>query len=599
MKSALNVHRGSGALPWVGLACILALYAFCVLRVHPANFFGLMQDDAIYFSSARELAQGHGYILPSVPGTPPATKYPILYPWVLSWVWRWNPSFPANLSQAVGVNIAFGALFLTAAFVFLRRLEGLGTAGAFVLTTFFAVHPRILLLSGDLMSDVPFAALALIACVLAAKAVQKDSGLGRTVLCGIITGLSVLMRVLGLPVAAGVYAAMAWRGGWKKSTVFAGCVLPFAVALLWRSVLNTPKALPVAVSACSHSWRMTWLYYTSYFGFWKADTVSNFVFWKTSRNSLFAFVNQPADYFLGSLDIKPLTLAFLVLFLLSAVCVRGMFRQARDGGWQPIHFVLPFYLLPVSVWNYGGMDRFLLTFLPLFGAGLWIEARLLVGQVRDSLRKPGINVEKMASSFFLLAAVALILRTGAFWWRETQGLKLLSKARSGLGIEKREAYDWLKLNTPPDARVLAYEDVNEFLYSARRAMRPTTFSPASRFRPEILDAELSCITSSAEPIGARYWIISSDDFGLEGEAAQSQGRSKEAELTKSLRPLFHSHLGRVSVYGLTPNGHRVAGCSNRTDLSPCDSSRVPGASTKVDQTVVPPEVAASPSHKSH
>ena len=89
---------------WLGLAGIAILYLAAIVRLHPANFFGVTQDDTIYFSSARALTAGSGYVLPSVPGTPPATKYPILYPWILSWVWRWNPSFPANLRDALGIT---------------------------------------------------------------------------------------------------------------------------------------------------------------------------------------------------------------------------------------------------------------------------------------------------------------------------------------------------------------------------------------------------------------------------------------------------------------------------------------------------------------
>ena len=93
--------------PWVclGLAGIAILYLTAIVRLHPANFFGVTQDDTIYFSSARALTAGSGYVLPSVPGTPPATKYPILYPWILSWVWRWNPSFPANLRERSGLPL--------------------------------------------------------------------------------------------------------------------------------------------------------------------------------------------------------------------------------------------------------------------------------------------------------------------------------------------------------------------------------------------------------------------------------------------------------------------------------------------------------------
>jgi hypothetical protein len=55
-------------LPWLGLLVILVSFVIAVARVHPANFFGLFEDDSIYFSSAKALAEGKGYVLESFPG---------------------------------------------------------------------------------------------------------------------------------------------------------------------------------------------------------------------------------------------------------------------------------------------------------------------------------------------------------------------------------------------------------------------------------------------------------------------------------------------------------------------------------------------------
>ncbi|HSS98384.1 MAG TPA: hypothetical protein VLK33_15200, partial [Terriglobales bacterium] len=131
------------ALPWIGLSLILAMYIISVFRFNPLDLFGSTQDDSIYFSSAKAIANQQGYILPSVPGGPVATKYPILYPWVLSWVWRWNPSFPSNLTGAVAITAAFGVLFIVSCFVFLRRLEGIGDSAALLLTFFTALNPMV------------------------------------------------------------------------------------------------------------------------------------------------------------------------------------------------------------------------------------------------------------------------------------------------------------------------------------------------------------------------------------------------------------------------------------------------------------------------
>src|SRR5580704_9575049 len=74
----------------LGLLAVCALFAIAVAAIHPTEFFGLSEDDSIYLSSARALANGHGYLLESVPGSPPATKYPVLFSWLLSWTWRWH-----------------------------------------------------------------------------------------------------------------------------------------------------------------------------------------------------------------------------------------------------------------------------------------------------------------------------------------------------------------------------------------------------------------------------------------------------------------------------------------------------------------------------
>ena len=39
-----------------------------------------LHDDCLYFVSAKSLADGGGYRIASLPGEPPQTKYPPLYP---------------------------------------------------------------------------------------------------------------------------------------------------------------------------------------------------------------------------------------------------------------------------------------------------------------------------------------------------------------------------------------------------------------------------------------------------------------------------------------------------------------------------------------
>ena len=66
--------------------------------------FGDPHDDAVYFVSAKSLANGGGYRIESLPGEPSQTKYPPLYPLLLSLAWRINPHFPENLPLAAWLS---------------------------------------------------------------------------------------------------------------------------------------------------------------------------------------------------------------------------------------------------------------------------------------------------------------------------------------------------------------------------------------------------------------------------------------------------------------------------------------------------------------
>jgi len=331
----------------------------------PANFFGRSEDDSVYFSSAKALAEGRGYILPSVPDTPPATKYPVLYPLMLSWIWRWSHSFPANLTGALALNVAFGFGFLFAAFLFFRRIGGFKDTEALVLTAFCALHPWTLLYTANLISEIPFAALALGAIVLASEALRSDRRMAPAAASGVLAGLSILVRAFGLPLASGLSVAILLRGGWRKSMAFAACAFPFFGVFAWRSIVVTPAAAPISASSCSPVWNMTWMYYTSYLNFWRADVLQGHVIWQMLKEHLIFLMIQPGSYFFDPYLARLGTVAFVLPVVLSAAVIRGYLRQTRDEGWGPVPYALAFYCIPILLWDYPSVERFLIPFLPV------------------------------------------------------------------------------------------------------------------------------------------------------------------------------------------------------------------------------------------
>ncbi len=551
------------ALPWIGLSCILVIYLVSVFRFNPLDLFGATHDDSLFFSSAKAIASHQGYILPSVPGGPIATKYPILYPWILSWVWRWNPSFPSNLTDAVALTATFGVIFLAATFVFLRRLEGIGDFAALLLTFLIALHPVVLYYSASVLSDVPFAALALLAMLTADRAMERDATGARTAGCAFLTGLSILMRAFGVPVAAGILAAAVARRAWRQIAIFCGVLVPFGSAVVWRWIF-APPAVPLGSDGVPRGpgFVGAWIYYTSYQGFWKLSVPDAHILWAMLKNNAILILRSPSDYFLAPLLARGTMAGSALMLLVTAGIFAGVVRQSQERGWKPIHWVFPFYAALTLVWNYPKTDRFFFLFLPLFAGGLWFEAKHFLALSFRTISKSHPRSQRTLAGILafvvgaIICGLALNYADGARRvMAETAG------KRSILLPEKREAYEWLSCCTSRDDVVIAYEDASLYLYSGRQSMRPVVFPTSGLFEPVYIQESLAHITDVAHVIGARYWLIADDDFDMEWNTATFPGRMREMELEEKLPVVFQSLKGHVRIYKI--------GCDALSKAQPC------------------------------
>src|SRR5262249_36501777 len=100
------------ALSWRdGAACLLLSAVLATagwIHCH-SPVCGESHDDAIYVTTAKALAEGEGYRQMFLPGAPPQTKYPPLYPALLAGLWKLWPDFPANLMLLKGLSLVCGA----------------------------------------------------------------------------------------------------------------------------------------------------------------------------------------------------------------------------------------------------------------------------------------------------------------------------------------------------------------------------------------------------------------------------------------------------------------------------------------------------------
>jgi 4-amino-4-deoxy-L-arabinose transferase-like glycosyltransferase len=542
------------ALPWIGLAAILTLYVAFIIWLRPTNLFGLQQDDSVYFSSAKAIAQGRGYVLPSVPGEPSAAyRYPILYPWMLSLVWRWNPSFPSNLSDAVGLSVGFGVLYVVFVFIFFRKSMSMGDAEACFLTAFCALNPIVLFCSVTVISDMAFAAFSLGALVIADSATKPNGSRWLAIACGILAGLSILTRTTGYPIVFGILIVALLRKAWRPAILFIATVAIFFALYVWEKVSAARVILPPGWATVSPGFRQTWLYYTDYVGFRRLSMATPRMVVEVFFSQLSYLFRQIPGYFLSTSFVDHMILTFLLTMALLWLVSAGFVRSIRTDGWKPIHVALILYVGIVLAWNYPSWDRYLIPFLPLFAGAFWIEWKWIYGELSYATRSGLPHGTRVAA---LLGMFALLTIGGILSWTfvansDRDILRETSRRRASLLIEKREAYDWLQKNSPPGDRVIAAEDICLYLYTGRQSMTAITMLPFGIYEPKQMEADLDHMTDVATEIKAAYWLGSSDDNDQQWTQAQPKLTARENQIESALPELFRSSSGSVRIYGLS------------------------------------------------
>jgi ABC-type sugar transport system permease subunit len=396
------------------------------------------------------------------------------------------------------------------------------------------------------------------------------------VTAAVLAGLSVLMRGFGLAVIAGIVATALYRRAFRRAAVFCLVAAPFVAAPLVWSALHAPTTIAAAAGAVTGGmpaargaepgWVATWLYYTSYGGFWKLCVPNGKVLFSMAMRNLRSLLEQPASYCLFPPlgDGRPLGILFGIT--LSVWILAGVVRQARADRWRPIHFIFPFTAVMAVGWNYGLMDRFLLLFLPLLYAGLWVEAKNFFTMLRTNLRAGRPRSDRVLAAILMGALGAVgVLAVNEYVRGFRRALPRLAAKRAVLAREKNELYEWIGHNTDPGARFVAYEDVSFYLSTGRQAMRPIAFSTEAFYMEDedVLKRDLMHITDVARHIRARYWVVSSDDFDMETGTPLVDERMAQL---KSVLPLaFRSSSGKVQLYDL--------GCLLEPDRSECSAAR--------------------------
>jgi hypothetical protein len=454
------------------------------------------------------------------------------------------------------MTAVFGCWSLVIAFQLLRKLNGIGEWPALLLVSLCAFQPHFLVLSGAVLSDVPFMALVLTVALVADSAMRRDSRIWLGLAAGTLAGLSVLLRTVGIALVAGIFATAVYRRAFRQGIVFCLAATPFLAAVL--RFAGTHSWAPWAMTggtALAPGWRQTWAYYTSYAEYWKLTVPSPLAFLRMLGVNLDALLKGPAIYFFFPLVKATSQLGIVLSTLLTAGIFAGVIRQARKQEWKPIHFIFPFYAAVILLWNYPLMDRFLLWLLPLCYAGVWLEGKHLLSTVLTTFRSGRPRAEKLLAGALSLGLLAL---AGTVAWDYLDGfrpeLRAMGARRAAMLGEKMQVYNWLRQNTDPQTRVVTYEDASLYLFTGRQAIRPIQFSVEWYYTKDaqVLERDLAHITDTARQVGARFWVISNDDdFGMDLGTHQRLLDARMAQLKSVLPMAFQSRGNKVQVYDLS------------------------------------------------
>jgi hypothetical protein len=562
---------------WAALGVILVLYVFSALRVGPISNFGVERDDATYFSAAKALSSGQGYILPSFPVRLAATKYPELYPLLLTGVWKLDPHFPGNVMLAADLTLGFGCLALLFAFLLLRRWPGLGDWQALAVVALCAFTGYFLDLSASVLTDVPFMALTLGAIWLAEGSSDAQEGTpvprrwsGWAVLgAGLLAGLSLGFRSLGAAVVAGIGLAFLARREYRQLFWFSLSAGP--VSLVWLRPALMAMAHPtgprLAVGPNASGWTQTLCYYTSYACNWGMDVSGPGALRAVVTTNLKGVIQQPGLYLLHPLATRPAIWSLVLVTLVSLAAYAGIVRYARASGWQAFPVAFLFYLLIIVPWPYTP-DRFLVVFQPLFFGGLWLEGRHFVALVGKHLRPPHTIGERVTAAVMAVAGVALAATVAVnYAYAIPSKVAELGEANAKLLADKRGAYDWIREHAAPDARIIAYQDGLAYLYTGRPSIAPISCLTQAFYLqdPRYAEHDAAHLDDVARYIGASYWLASKEDFRLDGDTDYVVLQKRQKQLLAGSPLAFQSADGMIKLYDVRClTGAEKEGCGGGT-----------------------------------
>ena len=181
---------------------------------------------------------------------------------------------------------------------------------------------------------------------------------------GLLAGLSVGLRSLGVAAIAGIGLVLLVKRDYRKLLWFSVAALPLTLVWLWpalNGMLHQAGAHPV-LGLVGSGWTQTLCYYSSYACSWRMGVTTPRGLEAVVLTNLKSVIQEPGLYLLTPLATQGRLWSLVLVSLVGIAAYAGIIRYLRKAGWQPLVVAFAFYLLVILPWPYTP-QRFLVAFL--------------------------------------------------------------------------------------------------------------------------------------------------------------------------------------------------------------------------------------------
>ena len=529
---------------WLAALVLLALIPSVRLAwlYRDMPHFGHLHDDAMYWVSAKSLAQGDGYRALSVPGEPWQTKFPPAYPALMSLVWRLAPTFPHNLTQATLVSwIAIPLFLVTSWLVFTQMAFPHGVRA--LLCAMVALCPWVAFYGMTLFSDLFFCVLVLAALLLAEEASKSSHGWRYALAAGVFAAMAYLTRTAALALLVTTPVCFVLRRQYRCSVVFAAAMFPAVAA--WTLWVN---------SHVPHGGGETLLYYTDYPGLYRHNVTLADVPQMLITNAA-AFLGAFGN--LAIFQIAESAWATPLVWLVTVGSAAGLMRRLRARRLIHLGAFVIIYIALMLIWHYPPNERFLLpVYVPMLG-GLADEVRHLLKPIMHAWQIGGRSSRIAACLILCLFAAAGALATRASWVAYSAFFPEYFNADRRERELRRPVYDWVRRHVPSQARFFAYADPTFYLYTGVRAIHVPPNAVRKVYRKD-MDGVLQPFRRFSDFVSEwklDYMLLTESDYDTELNDSMRAEVERALIRTPGAKLVFQSPGARI--YGIAPSGEQA------------------------------------------